>query len=191
MSIAASATALLAAAALANPQIPPAGTPTPATLSTGEHSTASAVDNTTGGLGAQASWTWPLHPRPDVVRSFAPPEQRWLPGHRGVDLLVSAPGDVVLSPAEGRIRFAGRVADKDVVVVEHAGGLRSTFEPAASSLPVGTPVARGHAIATVTGAPGHCLPSTCLHWGVLRGDTYLDPLSLIGDQPVRLLPLGD
>lgn len=188
MSIAAAATALLAAVALANPQVPLAGTPTPA-LATGEPSTSSSVDDTAGGLGVRASWAWPLTPRPDVVRPFAPPEQRWQPGHRGVDLLVSAPGDVILSPADGRIRFAGRVADKDVVVVEHAGGLRSTFEPAASTLPVGTPVSRGHAIATLTGAPGHCLPMTCLHWGVLRGDTYLDPLSLIGPHPVRLLPL--
>src|SRR5204863_302239 len=32
--------------------------------------------------------------------------------------------------------------------------------------------------------------TVCLHWGLLRGDAYLDPLSLLLDQQVRLLPLG-
>ena len=35
----------------------------------------------------------------------------------------------------------------------------------------------------------HCLPRACLHWGWLRGETYLDPLRLVGGGPVRLLPL--
>ena len=40
---------------------------------------------------------------------------------------------------------------------------------------------------------GHasCRPGTaCLHWGLLRGDTYLDPLALITQGRLRLLPLG-
>ena len=40
-------------------------------------------------------------------------------------------------------------------------------------------------------APGsHCPPRACLHWGWLRGETYLDPLRLVGAAPVRLLPLA-
>lgn len=35
----------------------------------------------------------------------------------------------------------------------------------------------------------HCFPSACLHWGWRRGDTYLDPLGLVSDTRVRLLPL--
>ena len=36
----------------------------------------------------------------------------------------------------------------------------------------------------------HCLPAACLHWGLRAGDTYLDPLQLVGGpMPVRLLPL--
>lgn len=94
----------------------------------------------------------------------------------------------MLAPAEGRIRFSGRVAGKDVVVIEHAGGLRSTFEPAASSLQVGAAVTRGQAVASIAPTPGHCTPTTCLHWGVLRGEVYLDPLALLGSPRVRLLP---
>ena len=38
--------------------------------------------------------------------------------------------------------------------------------------------------------PGsHCFPRACLHWGWLEGETYLDPLRLVGAGPVRLLPL--
>ena len=44
-------------------------------------------------------------------------------------------------------------------------------------------------MATVAATPGHCAPATCLHWGVLRGETYLDPLVLVGAVRVMLLPL--
>ncbi len=39
------------------------------------------------------------------------------------------------------------------------------------------------------GRGGHC-SSTCLHWGLKRGDTYLDPLLLVGggESVLRLLP---
>ena len=43
------------------------------------------------------------------------------------------------------------------------------------------------------GTDSHCFPAACLHWGLIegRGDdqVYLDPLSLVGGGPVRLLPL--
>ena len=35
----------------------------------------------------------------------------------------------------------------------------------------------------------HCFPEACLHWGLLQGEAYLDPLSLVGGGPIRLLPL--
>jgi murein DD-endopeptidase MepM/ murein hydrolase activator NlpD len=123
------------------------------------------------------------------VRPFTPPEQRWLSGHRGVDLHAPGPGVAILAPSAGRVRFSGRVGGKDVVVIEHAQGLRSTFEPAISSLAVGAAVSRGQAVAAVGPSSGHCAPTTCLHWGVLRGEVYLDPLSFIGPLGVRLLPL--
>jgi len=33
------------------------------------------------------------------------------------------------------------------------------------------------------------IPRACLHWGWKRGDTYLDPLLLVGGGPIVLLPL--
>jgi murein DD-endopeptidase MepM/ murein hydrolase activator NlpD len=95
----------------------------------------------------------------------------------------------VLAPVEGRVTWNGVIAGRAVVVVSHAGGLRSTFQPVTGAPPVGTSVARGQTVGAVTSTPGHCAPRTCLHWGVLRDETYLDPLSFVGRQRVVLLPL--
>jgi murein DD-endopeptidase MepM/ murein hydrolase activator NlpD len=141
----------------------------------------------------------------DVVRPFDPPEHDWLPGHRGVDL-AAAPGDVVGAPAAGVVSFAGPVGGRHVVVVAHPDGLRSSLEPVSGGPPAGTPVRAGEPVGTLDVAPddpptgsgrrgaaaaGHCAPGDCLHWGVRRGETYLDPLALLGEAPpIVLLPLG-
>ncbi|MGO4361627.1 murein hydrolase activator EnvC family protein [Terrabacter sp. RAF57] len=135
-----------------------------------------------------ARWGWPFDPEPEVVRRFDPPDQPWLPGHRGVDLAATV-GQPVRAPAAGRVSWSGVIAGRAVVVVAHDSGLRSTFEPVAAVAPVGTAVGRGDTVGVLTGTPGHCAPGTCLHWGVLRGETYLDPLSFVGRAPVVLLPL--
>lgn len=137
---------------------------------------------------ASTRWAWPLAPRPEVTRRFDRPDEPWLPGHRGVDLAASA-GQPVLAPTDGQVTWTGVIAGRSVVVVSHGGGLRSTFEPVVAAVPVGTAVAGGQDVGAVTATPGHCAPRTCLHWGVLRGETYLDPLSLVGRAEVVLLPL--
>ncbi|MDN5794993.1 MAG: M23 family metallopeptidase [Intrasporangium sp.] len=136
----------------------------------------------------QTGWTWPLDPQPRVLGPFDPPAEQWGRGHRGVDLS-AAVGRPVLSPAGGRVSFAGTIAGRGVVVVAHEGGLRSTFEPVRHQAPVGTTVRAGDLVAVVDETAGHCAPATCLHWGVLRGDTYLDPLSLMTRRRIVLLPL--
>ena len=136
-----------------------------------------------------SGWVWPLTPKPEVERPFDGPRRRWEPGHRGVDLRASV-GQEVRAPAAGEVAFAARLAGRSVLVVRHPGGLRSTFEPVVGSLPVGSPVAPGEAVGRVTDESTHCDPATCLHWGVLRGREYLDPLVLLGRAPVVLLPLG-
>ena len=140
------------------------------------------------GDAPRGRWTWPLLPRPPVLARFDPPEVRWGSGHRGVDL-GAAVSQEVLAPTAGVVTFRGVVVDRGVLVIETAGGLRTTFEPVDSSLTVGTAVAQGQAVATVAATPGHCAPATCLHWGVLRDETYLDPLVLVGAVRVILLPL--
>jgi len=134
-------------------------------------------------------WRWPLEPRPAVVRPFRAPPTPWSAGHRGVDL-AARPGAVVHAAGAGRVTFAGRVAGRGVVVVSHAGGFRTTYEPVDHRPTVGAVVATGAPIGILSSVPGHCPPAACLHWGALRGSTYLDPLTLVGRGPPVLLPLG-
>ncbi|MBF6215487.1 M23 family metallopeptidase [Nocardia puris] len=137
---------------------------------------------------------WPLRPRPAVERRFDPPDQPWLPGHRGVDL-AGAPGQSVYAAGSGIVVFAGTVAGKEVVSIDHPGGLRTTYEPVRAEVPVGRRVARGTPIGTLEeGHPG-CAASACLHWGLRREagrrgrPEYLDPLGLLRLAPLRLYPV--
>jgi murein DD-endopeptidase MepM/ murein hydrolase activator NlpD len=131
---------------------------------------------------------WPLRPTPEVAAGFDPPSSAWGAGHRGVDL-VGAPGQVVHSALAGEVSFAGTLAGRGVVVVDH-GDTRTTYEPVTAEAEVGDAVAAGGRIGVLQLAGSHCFPRACLHWGWLRGTTYLDPLGLVGAGPVRLLPLA-
>lgn len=134
---------------------------------------------------------WPLDPRPDVVRHFEPPPNPYAAGHRGVDL-AGAPGQAVRAALAGTVGFAGSIGGKPVVTVLH-GGRRTTYEPVVASVERGQTVAAGDVLGRLAVADSHCFPAACLHWGLVEGDgdarTYLDPLSLVGGGPVRLLPL--
>ncbi len=138
-------------------------------------------------LGPVPRGAWPLLPRPAVVRGFDPPASPWGSGHRGVDLLGHR-GQAVRAARDGRITFAGRLAGRGVVVVDH-GALRTTYEPVSPAVHVGDVVAQGQRIGSLQAGPSHCFPRVCLHWGLLRGRVYLNPLLLVGGGPVRLLPL--
>jgi murein DD-endopeptidase MepM/ murein hydrolase activator NlpD len=122
------------------------------------------------------------------VRSFDPPPQPWLAGHRGVDLAAPVASTVHAAGA-GTVVYAGRLAGRGVVSVAHPGGLRTTYEPVTTALRIGDPVAAGQLIGALeAGHPG-CPAPACLHWGLRRGEGYLDPLALLGLGRVRLLPL--
>ncbi|NHN54331.1 M23 family metallopeptidase [Calidifontibacter sp. DB0510] len=148
------------------------------------------------GLGPVATpapahgYVWPLDPQPQVVRRFEQPPARWAAGHRGVDLLGS-PGQQVRSAGGGVVVWSGMLAGRGVVSVRHPNGWRTTYEPVDRRAPPGTVVTPGAAIGSLATTGGHCLPRACLHWGLLVGkDSYRDPLTLLGDQRVVLLPLG-
>jgi len=132
--------------------------------------------------------TWPLRPEPAVVAGFDPPTSTWGAGHRGVDL-AGDPGHRVRSALPGTVSFVGSIAGRGVLVVEH-GDTRTTYEPVLPTRARGDTVAAGDVIGRLALPGSHCFPRACLHWGWLRGDTYLDPLRLVGAAPVRLLPLG-
>lgn len=150
-------------------------------------------ERSTPGLPGQPAeleprFSWPLGPIPQVTRPFEQPETDYGPGHRGVDL-AAAPGQQVLAAGPGVVIFSGQVAGRGVVSIDHDGGLRTTYEPISPTVPAGTQVFAGQPIGTVN--PGHpgCSIEACLHWGVRRGDEYLNPLALIRTESViRLKP---
>lgn len=139
------------------------------------------------GTGFRAPVPLPL----TVLNTFSAPQNRYAPGHRGVDLAVPA-GAPVRAAADGKVVFAGRVAGRPVVSVEHAGGLRTTYEPVEPAVAAGARVAAGEVLGTlIAGHPG-CPGLDCLHWGARLPDrVYLDPLLLLGAWPVRLWPWTD
>jgi murein DD-endopeptidase MepM/ murein hydrolase activator NlpD len=135
-----------------------------------------------------ALWTPPLAGPLTVGRPFAAPVHAYGPGHRGVDLL-DGPGAQVLAAGEGVVVFAGMVAGRPVVSVDHANGLRTTYEPVDPSVGAGQAVARGSPLGRLTAGHPGCPAGACLHWGLRRGDSYLDPLALLRPPRIRLLPV--
>lgn len=120
-----------------------------------------------------------------MITRFDPPGVTWGAGHRGVDLQGS-PGETVVASADGTVTFAGVLAGRGVVVVDH-GVVRTTYEPVAATVTVGGVVGRGQPIGRLLAGHASCPATTCLHWGLREGDTYLDPLLLLG-AAIRLLP---
>lgn len=142
-------------------------------------------------LAASSSpWRWPLAGVPAVLRPFQPPPTPYAAGHRGVDLAAPT-GAAVLSAGDGVVGYAGSLAGRGVLTVVH-GALRTTYEPVTALVHVGQRVAAGTAIGRLQPPNGHCgVGRPCLHWGLLRGEVYLDPLALLGLAHSILLPLGD
>lgn len=122
-----------------------------------------------------------------VLRRFDPPEQNWLVGHRGVDLLAPR-GAVVRAAGAGTVAFAGVVVDRPLVSIDHPVGIRTTYEPVQPLVTAGSDVERGEVIGVVHDGNGHC-PTSCLHWGARTGpDEYIDPLRLLRPPKIRLYP---
>lgn len=137
--------------------------------------------------GAATTWVAPLAEPLTVTRPFDPPANPYGAGHRGVDLSGS-PGQEVRAAGAGTVVYAGPLAGRGVVSLQHADGLRTTYEPVLAVVAAGVRVGVGQVIGTLDSGHGGCPVSACLHWGLKRGEVYLDPLLLLGQGPVRLLP---
>jgi murein DD-endopeptidase MepM/ murein hydrolase activator NlpD len=166
--------------------------PAPALLPVGHTSAPTTAPPPEAGIPAPgARYAWPLLPVPPIATRFQAPEHVYGPGHRGVDL-IGAPEQPVLAARHGTVVFAGPVAGRGVVSVQHDDGLRTTYEPVRPGVAAGAVVRAGDVVGLL--APGHpgCAPAVCLHWGVRRGRMeYLDPLVLLSPPRVRLLPVPD
>lgn len=80
-----------------------------------------------------ALMVWPVT-HPMVIKHFEQPSRLWSSRHRGVDL-AAQPGDVIMAPASGTVRFSGDVAEKSVVSIEHdTGFIRHSSRPSPSCL---------------------------------------------------------
>ncbi|WP_395242910.1 M23 family metallopeptidase [Agromyces sp. MMS24-K17] len=135
------------------------------------------------------TWHWPVAAPIRVTAPFRAPETRYSAGHRGIDLAATT-GDPVTAPADGVVSFAGMVAGRPVVSIDHGLGVVSSLEPVIAQVEAGTRVERGRPIGTV-GAGGHC-DDGCVHLGARVDGEYVSPHRFLGGLPrAVLLPWGD
>ena len=139
------------------------------------------------------NWAPPLDAPIRLVNQFRQPNSDYSAGHRGVDYLAQI-GRPVLAPAAGQIWYAGRLVNRSLVSIQHAGGILSEFEPVCTDLKKGEPVFQGQQIGTVckpdAGYRQHCVSDSCLHFSIRLIGQYLSPQVFIGGlNPSRLLPI--
>ena len=161
--------------------------PSPASAATGTPPSPVVRAAGDGELSARG-WVWPVRPF-RLARAYVAPAHEYGPGHRGIDLELLGGSDV-RAPAAGVIAFAGSVAGRGILTIDHGDGLVTTLEPVQTSVVPGAPVAADEIVATVA-IGGHAAAGT-LHFGVrLHGD-YINPMLLLGAVPrAILLPCCD
>lgn len=140
------------------------------------------------GAPPASAWVDPTAGTPHAVHVTRPadiPERNWQPGHRGVDL-AAKPGAQVLAAEDGVVAFAGVVVGVPTVSIEHAGGIRTTYQPVRARVGQGDTVREGDVI----GILGRSRDHDGLHWGAKTGpDSYIDPLTLLEAPVIRLKPV--
>lgn len=132
------------------------------------------------------------------VRGFAPGQERWDSGHRGVDI-AHKKGAPVVSTGAGVVTYAGYLATREIVVINHgphhlvpAGeDLFTVYEPVKPLVKVGDVVRAGTPIGVLATGDIHC-QTACLHWGAKwshgHSTGYLNPWLLLPHLPISLLP---
>lgn len=141
------------------------------------------------GLVSRDEWLWPLAGPYRMDRLYAAPAQEYGSGHRGIDLLPLGPTSV-RAPDDGVVAFAGSVAGRGIVTIDHGDGVVSTLEPVEPSVVEGAQVARGDVVGTLA-VGGHAEPGR-LHLGARRNGDYVNPLLFLGGVPrAVLLPCCD
>lgn len=144
----------------------------------------------TSSADPHGSWMWPVDGAHIVSRPFELPADDFAAGHRGIDAEAEQ-GSAVASPAPGVVLFAGNVAGRSVLTVDHGDGIVSSFDPLVPAVAAGTTVGRGTLLGHLeAGDAMHC-PDGCIHVGVRLQGAYVDPLPFFS-RPERsvLLPLS-
>lgn len=133
----------------------------------------------------EVPWVWPTGSR-IVERGWEAPADDYAAGHRGIDVAASI-GTPAVAVASGTVSFAGSVAGRGVVSIDHGGGLVSTLDSVDPSVSTGDEVDQGSTVGTVS--VGHCPASApCLHLGARVDGRYVDPLPYLpaAEWPVLL-----
>jgi murein DD-endopeptidase MepM/ murein hydrolase activator NlpD len=114
-----------------------------------------------------------------VIAHFEPPPSPYEAGHRGIDF-GTAEGSTVVASADGIVSFAGQVGGSLFVSVAH-GELRTTYSFLSAILVERDQVVvQGEPIAlSGLGHPEDVAGGDHLHFGLRRGDEYLDPEPLL------------
>ena len=143
-----------------------------------------------GSVAARTAFVLPVAGPPVVLVPFHPPPNRYGSGHRGADLAATV-GQPVLAAGDGVVVFAGPLAGRGVISIDHAVGLRTTYEPVTATVRSGQPVSAGQVIGVLESGHPPCAPASCLHWGARLPDgSYIDPMGLLTGLKVRLKPWG-
>lgn len=117
-----------------------------------------------------------------VADPFRLPNGRYGSGNRGIEYATRV-GQPVVASGTGVVVFAGSVAGRLVVSIDHVDGLRTTYTRLSH-----VAVKRGESVRR--GAPlGRA--AVRFHFGVRAGHAYLDPAQLFsaGRRPARLVPI--
>lgn len=121
------------------------------------------------GAARAAPLVWSPPVEAPVQDGFRAPSHPYGSGNRGLEYRTT-PGMPARAVADGVVGFAGPVAGRPVVSVDHADGRRSSLTGLATvAVSSGARVQRGDVLGT-TGAT--------LHLGVREGEVYLDPAAL-------------
>lgn len=130
---------------------------------------------------AAPTWSWPVDGSHTIIRPYVIPASDYGAGHRGIDI---ASTTVLRAPADGMVRFAGIVVDREVLSIDHGDGTISSYEPVTSDLVAGDVVHRGEVIGEIV--PGHC-SVLCVHLGARLDGGYVSPLLYLGGVPRAVL----
>jgi len=133
--------------------------------------------------GPVAEWSWPVAP-PRILETYRAPAHAYGPGHRGIDV-AAAEGAAVAAPDDGVVAFAGRVAGRGVLTIDHGDGIVSSFEPIDADVAVGDSVHRGQVIGRA--ALGGHTDGGELHIGARQDGEYVNPLRFLGGIPRAVL----
>jgi len=147
-------------------------TAAPRPLPVGGADAALLASDTTNRSAPAMPWVWPTGTRV-IGRPWEAPADDYAAGHRGIDV-AAALGTPAVAVDDGEVAFAGSVAGRPVLTIDHGGGLVSTLDSVTPSAEQGDVVQQGDVVGAV--AVGHCPASApCLHLGARIEGRYVDP----------------